>query len=197
MKPVRITEEKPRCAWVPRDDAVYIAYHDTEWGVPVHDDRKWFEFLTLEGFQAGLSWRTVLYKRENFRRAFADFEPQKVASFTEKDIASLLQNPAIIRNRLKIRAAVNNAAGFLAVQEKFGAFDAFMWQFVDGRPIVNHWEKNEQVPATTPLSDKMSRELKHHGFRFVGSTICYAHMQATGLVNDHLVSCFRRRELLS
>lgn len=197
MKPVRITEEKPRCAWVPRDDAVYIAYHDTEWGVPVHDDRKWFEFLTLEGFQAGLSWRTVLYKRENFRRAFADFEPQKVASFTEKDIASLLQNPAIIRNRLKIRAAVNNAAGFLAVQEKFGDFDAFMWQFVDGRPIVNHWEKNEQVPATTPLSDKMSRELKHHGFRFVGSTICYAHMQATGLVNDHLVSCFRRRELLS
>lgn len=197
MKPARIAEEKPRCTWVPRDDAVYITYHDTEWGVPVHDERKWFEFLTLEGFQAGLSWRTVLYKRENFRRAFADFDPRKVASFTEKDIAALLQNPGIIRNRLKIRAAVNNAACYLAVQEKFGGFDAFMWQFVDGRPIVNHWEKNEQVPAGTPLSDKMSRELKHHGFRFVGSTICYAHMQATGLVNDHLISCFRRRELLS
>ena len=186
---------KQRCFWVPEGDELYTKYHDEEWGVPVHDDQTWFEFLTLEGFQAGLSWKTILYKRENFRKAFADFDPQKIARFGDKEIAGLLNDAGIIRNKLKINAAVANAKVFLDVQAKYGSFDKYIWQFTDGRPIINQWEKDEQIPASTPLSDKMSRELKSLGFKFVGTTICYAHMQATGMVNDHTVSCFRHKEL--
>lgn len=186
---------KKRCFWVPPDDALYIDYHDKEWGVPVHDDRKLFEFLILEGFQAGLSWRTVLHKRENFRKAFAEFEVQEVARFNEGRIGRLMNNAGIIRNQLKIRAAVQNARAFLDVQQKYGSFDSFIWQFTDGRPLVNHWQTEEQVPASTELSDKISKELKSLGFKFVGTTICYAHMQATGMVNDHTVDCFRHAEL--
>ena len=186
---------KKRCSWVPEDDPLYTTYHDEEWGVPVHDDRKLFEFLILEGFQAGLSWRTVLYKRENFRAAFSGFDPRKVARFDERKLTELMNNKGIIRNKLKISAAVQNARAFLKVQEKFGSFDSFIWQFTDGRPIINHWEKDAHVPASTPLSDKMSKELKRLGFKFVGSTICYAHMQATGMVNDHTINCFRHARL--
>ena len=186
---------KKRCFWVPPDDVLYIDYHDKEWGVPVHDDRKLFEFLILEGFQAGLSWRTVLHKRENFRKAFAEFEVQEVARFNEGRIGRLMNNAGIIRNQLKIRAAVQNARAFLDVQQKYGSFDSFIWQFTDGRPLVNHWQTEEQVPASTELSDKISKELKSLGFKFVGTTICYAHMQATGMVNDHTVDCFRHTEL--
>jgi DNA-3-methyladenine glycosylase I len=186
---------KKRCSWVPEGDELYTKYHDEEWGVPVHDDQKWFEFLTLEGFQAGLSWKTILYKRENFRQAFAGFDPQKVTAFGEKEINRLLNNAGIIRNKLKILAAVNNAKIFLDVQQKYGSFDKYIWQFTDGRPIINHWEKDNQIPASTALSDKMSKEFKSLGFKFVGTTICYAHMQATGMVNDHTVSCFRHKEL--
>ena len=186
---------KKRCFWVPPDDVLYIDYHDKEWGVPVHDDRKLFEFLILEGFQAGLSWRTVLHKRENFRKAFAEFEVQEVARFNEGRIGRLMNNAGIIRNQLKIRAAVQNARAFLDVQQKYGSFDSFIWQFTDGRPLVNHWQTEEQVPASTELSDKISKELKSLGFKFVGTTICYAHMQATGMVNDHTVDCFRHAEL--
>ncbi len=184
-----------RCGWVPEDDALYVAYHDQEWGVPVHDDQKLFEFLVLEGFQAGLSWRTVLYKRENFRKAFADFDPQKVAAFTEQDLNRLLQDAGIIRNRLKINAAVSNARAFLKVQDEFGSFDRYIWDFVEGRPIINQWRTLDEIPAATPLSDTISKDMKQRGFKFVGTTIIYAHMQATGMVNDHLVDCFRYREL--
>lgn len=184
-----------RCFWVPPDDSLYVEYHDKEWGVPVHDDRILFEFLILEGFQAGLSWRTVLYKRNNFREAFAGFDVQRVARFDEHKIVALMKNAGIIRNKLKIKAAVNNARVFLEVQKEYGSFDAFIWQFTDGKPIVNHWKKDEQIPASTPVSDKMSKELKSLGFKFTGTTICYAHMQATGMVNDHTVDCFRHAEL--
>ncbi len=187
---------KTRCAWVPENDELYVAYHDTEWGVPVHDDRLLFEFFTLEAFQAGLSWRTVLYKRENFRRAFAGFAPERVALFTEKDTQRLLADAGIIRNKLKIAAAITNARQFLRVQEEFGSFDAYIWRFVDGHPIVNHWQHIDQLPASTPLSDTISKDLKRRGFRFAGSTIVYAHMQATGMVNDHTVDCFRYAQLL-
>ncbi len=174
-----------------------IQYHDTEWGVPVHDDRKLFEFLVLDAAQAGLSWRTILYKRENYRLAFADFDPAKVARFGESDIQRLLNDSGIVRNRLKVSAAVQNARSFLEIQEKFGSFDAYIWQFVDGRTIHNHFESFSQIPSRSPESDAMSKDLKAHGFAFVGSVICYAFMQAAGMVNDHLLSCFRYSELLN
>jgi DNA-3-methyladenine glycosylase I len=172
-----------------------VEYHDREWGVPVHDDRRHFEFLVLETAQAGLSWSTVLRKREGYRRAFSDFDPEKVARYTEKRIEKLLLDPSIIRNRLKIGAAVKNARQFLAVQEEFGSFDAYAWRFVDDRPKVNRWKSTGQVPATSPQSDAFSKDLKSRGFSFVGSTVIYAHMQAVGMVNDHLVDCFRYSEV--
>jgi DNA-3-methyladenine glycosylase I len=182
-----------RCPW-PEGD-LYIAYHDTEWGVPLHDDRALFEFLILEGAQAGLSWHTVLKKRENYRAAFDQFDPEKVARYTPARIKKLLANPGLIRNRLKIDSTVRNARAFLAVREEFGSFDRYLWRFVDGRPIINRFRSMHEIPARTAASDAMSKDLKQRGFNFVGSTICYAHMQATGMVNDHLVHCFRHREL--
>jgi DNA-3-methyladenine glycosylase I len=185
-----------RCAWA-EANVLQAAYHDAEWGVPVHDDRLWFEFLILEGAQAGLSWDTILRKRQNYRRAFARFDPRAVARFGTKDIATLMKDPGIVRNRLKIESAISNAAAFLAVQAEFGRFDRYIWQFVGGRTRRNRWRTPRQVPASTPESDAMSKDLKKRGFRFVGATICYAFMQATGMVNDHLVTCFRHRELQS
>ena len=184
-----------RCGWC-GEDALYVAYHDKEWGMPVHDDRRLFEFLILEGAQAGLSWITILRKRENYRQAFAGFDAGKVARFGARDVARLLADPGIVRNRLKVGAAISNAQRFLDVQEAFGSFDAYIWRFVDGRPIVNRWKTLKQVPASTQASDALSRDLKQRGFKFVGSTICYAHMQATGMVNDHLVGCFRHGEII-
>lgn len=181
---------KTRCTWV-TEDPLYIAYHDEEWGVPLHDDRALFEFLILEGAQAGLSWLTVLRKREAYRKAFAGFDPEKVARFTPRKIERLLENPGIIRNRLKVHSAVTNARAFLKVQEEFGSFDRFIWDFTGGKPIQNRWRSDAELPAKTPLSDRISKELKRRGFKFVGSTICYAHMQATGMVNDHTTDCFR------
>ena len=182
-----------RCPW-PADDPLMIAYHDTEWGVPLRDDRKLFEFLILEGMQAGLSWRTVLHKRGNFCKAFDGFDPEKVARYTDAKRQKLLRDPGIIRNRLKIQAATANARAFLKVQEREGSFSEYIWKFTGGKPVVNRWKTLKQLPAVTPESDAMSRDLKTRGFRFVGSTICYAHMQATGMVNDHLVSCFRHAQ---
>jgi DNA-3-methyladenine glycosylase I len=182
-----------RCPW-PVDD-LYRAYHDREWGVPLHDDQKLFEFLVLEGAQAGLSWHIILKKRENFRAAFDRFDPAKVARYSAAKIAKLLRHTGIVRNRLKIASAVQNARCFLAVREEFGSFDRYVWRFVEGRPIVNHWRSMKEVPARTSVSDALSRDLKQRGFNFVGSTICYAHMQATGMVNDHLTTCFRHKEL--
>jgi DNA-3-methyladenine glycosylase I len=182
-----------RCDWVSKP--LDLAYHDLEWGVPVHDERLLLEFLILEGAQAGLSWPTILAKREGYRKAFANFDARKLARFDEKKTAALLVNPEIVRNRLKILAAIQNARAFRAVQDESGSFDAFIWQFVDGKPKVNAWKTQQQVPARTPQSDAMSKELRHRGFKFVGSTICYAFMQAVGMVNDHLVSCFRYFEL--
>lgn len=183
-----------RCAWV-SDDQLYCDYHDREWGVAVHDDRLLFEFLTLEGAQAGLSWITVLRKRESYRVAFDGFDPAIVARFDEQKQAELLQNPGIIRNRLKIASTISNARAFLQVQEQFGSFDAYLWRFVEGRPIQNAWRSIKEVPASTAVSDSLSRDLKKLGFRFVGSTICYAMMQAIGMVNDHTIDCFRWQEL--
>ena len=183
-----------RCAWA-GNDALYQSYHDTEWGVPLHDDRRLFEFLVLEGAQAGLSWITILRKRENYRDAFDDFDATRIAAYDANKIESLLQNPGIVRNRLKIEATVTNARRFLEVQDKYGSFDTFVWQFVGGRPRQNNWRGLAEVPASTPESDAMSKELKRRGFKFVGTTICYAHMQATGMVNDHTTDCFRHREL--
>lgn len=185
--------EKTRCAW-PGADPLYVAYHDTEWGVPVHDDQTLFEFLILEGMQAGLSWITILRKRENFRAAFDGFDAAKVARYGARKTAQLLANPGIIRNRLKVAAAVTNARAFLAVQKEFGSFDAYIWRFVEGRPKVNAWRSLKEIPAKTVESDAMSKDLQKRGFKFVGSTICYAHMQATGMVNDHTVDCFRHAE---
>jgi DNA-3-methyladenine glycosylase I len=179
-----------RCNW-----SLYIKYHDTEWGTPVHSEVKHFEFLILETFQAGLSWLTILRKRENFRSAFAGFDPKKVAKFDKRKVNSLLKNEGIVRNRLKIESAVNNAKRFLEVQKEFGSFDKYMWGFVDGKPIINKRKTMSQIPATTKLSDEVSNDLKKRGFKFVGSTVVYAHMQAIGLVNDHVVSCFRYKEL--
>jgi DNA-3-methyladenine glycosylase I len=181
-----------RCAWV-RADPLYVAYHDDEWGVPVHDDRVLFEFLILEGAQAGLSWLTILRKRENYRRAFARFDPKRVARFGAREVRRLLADPGLVRNRLKIESAVRNARAFLAVQDEFGSFDRFQWQFVGGRPKRNAWTSVKQVPARTPESDALSQALRQRGFTFVGSTICYAHMQAVGMVNDHTTDCFRYR----
>ncbi|HEY6872087.1 MAG TPA: DNA-3-methyladenine glycosylase I [Geobacteraceae bacterium] len=183
-----------RCAWA-GSDPLYLAYHDREWGVPVHDDRLLFEFLTLEGAQAGLSWITILRKREAYRAAFAGFDPEAVARFDAAKVAALLADPGIVRNRLKVESAVTNAQAFLKVREEFGTFDAYMWGFVEGRPIRNAWKSMAEIPASTPLSDALSKDLKRRGFRFVGSTICYAHMQAVGMVNDHVVDCFRWREV--
>ena len=184
-----------RCPW-PADDARMIEYHDREWGVPMHDDRKLFEFLVLEGMQAGLSWSTILNKRENFRKAFHGFDPQKVARYTAKDVKRLLADAGIVRNRAKIAAAINNAQRFLEIQKEFGSFDRYIWQFVGGKPIRNRLKSLYELPAKTALSDAISQDLKQRGFKFVGSTIVYAHMQATGMVNDHLASCFRHREVM-
>lgn len=187
-------ENPIRCAWAARD-ALMIAYHDREWGVPVHDDRALFEFLILEGAQAGLSWSTILNKRASYRAAFDDFDPGKVARYREAKIAKLLANPGIVRNRLKILSAVRNAQAFLAAQKEFGSFDSYIWRFVEGRPVRNAWSRMEDVPASTAISDAMSKDLRKRGFGFVGSSICYAFMQATGMANDHLTSCFRHKEL--
>ncbi|HTT56024.1 MAG TPA: DNA-3-methyladenine glycosylase I [Opitutaceae bacterium] len=178
-----------RCPWP--TTPLYVAYHDTEWGVPLHDEHRLFEFLVLEGAQAGLSWLTILNKRENYRRAFDGFEPAKVARFNARKIAALLADPGIVRNRQKIESAVRNARAFLAVQEEFGSFDRYIWRFVDGRPVQNAWRRLKDIPPRTAVSDALSEDLRRRGFNFVGSTICYSHMQATGMVNDHLVACPR------
>lgn len=182
-----------RCAWAQGD--AMVRYHDEEWGVPVHDDRLLFEFLVLEGAQAGLSWSTVLNKREAYRAAFEGFDPARVATYGESEVARLLDDPGIIRNRAKVRSAIANAQAFLAVQDAFGSFDAYVWRFVDGKPVQNRWSSLEELPATSPVSDSLSKDLKARGFSFVGSTIVYAHMQATGMANDHLVGCFRHSQL--
>lgn len=182
-----------RCAWAEGVNLDYIAYHDEEWGVPVSDDRTQFEFLILEGAQAGLSWSTILNKRAGYRKHFADFDPEKVARFSKKRIEQILKDPAIVRNRLKVESAVSNAKAFLEVREEFGAFRKYIWGFVDGKPKQNRYRRMQDVPPTSAESDALSKDLKKRGFRFVGSTIIYAHMQATGLVNDHLVTCFRHK----
>ncbi|MDH3613496.1 MAG: DNA-3-methyladenine glycosylase I [Gammaproteobacteria bacterium] len=182
-----------RCQWAEGVSLDYIEYHDKEWGVPVFDDRVQFEFLILEGAQAGLSWSTILNKRDGYRRAFADFDPVKVARFTDKRVERLLLDPGIVRNRLKVRSAVGNAKAFLAVQQEFGSFSDYIWAFVGGKPLQNRFENDGDIPATSPESDTLSKDLKARGFKFVGSTIIYAHMQATGMVNDHVVGCFRHK----
>ncbi len=184
-----------RCQWCENTFDRYVRYHDDEWGVPVHDDRTHFEFLILESAQAGLSWATILKKREGYRKSFANFDAQKVAAYDEKKVEALLQDSSIIRNRLKIEATINNARKFIEVQQKFGSFDAYIWQFVDNKRIVNEWKTMSEVPITTKESDALSKGLKKQGFRFVGSTTIYAHMQATGLVNDHTTDCFRYKEV--
>ena len=181
-----------RCDW-PKNELA-IAYHDKEWGVPLHDDKGLFEFLILEGAQAGLSWDTILRKRENYRKAFDGFDVKKVSRYTDKRVEKLLQNEGIIRNRLKVSAAVSNAKAFLKVQKEFGSFDKYIWSFIDGKPILNKWKTTSQVPATSAVSDTISKDMKSRDFKFVGSTIIYAHMQATGMVNDHLISCFRYKQ---
>lgn len=186
-------QELIRCPW-PTDD-LYLRYHDTEWGVPVHDDRLLFEYLILEGAQAGLSWHTVLKKRENYRAAFDHFDVQKIARYGDQKIAELLANAGIIRNRLKIHATIQNAQAFLQIQADFGSFDTYLWRFVDGEPLQNHWKTMKDVPSLTDVSDALSKDLLKRGFKFVGSTICYANMQAIGMVNDHLVTCFRHQQL--
>jgi DNA-3-methyladenine glycosylase I len=182
-----------RCSWA-TGSKIEQDYHDTEWGVPLHEDRKLFEFITLEGAQAGLSWVTVLNKRENYRKLFDDFEVDKIARYSKRKVESLLKNPGIIRNRLKIESTVSNARAFIDIQDEFGSFDNYIWQFTNDKPIINRWKTAEDVPARTAISDAMSKELKKRGFRFAGSTICYAFMQATGMVNDHTVDCFRYSE---
>jgi DNA-3-methyladenine glycosylase I len=187
--------DKARCEWVNGADPLMVEYHDREWGLPVHDDRQHFEFLVLEAAQAGLSWSTVLRKREGYRKAFSDFDPEKVARYTDRRIEKLLLDPSIIRNRLKVQAAVRNAKQFLAVQEEFGTFDTYCWRFVDGTPRDGRRKGNGDTPATSPESDAFSKDLKSRGFSFVGSTVIYAHMQAVGMVNDHLLGCFRHSEV--
>lgn len=183
-----------RCDWCGSDD-LYCDYHDNEWGQPLHDDHTLFEFLILEGFQAGLSWITILRKRDAFRAAFAGFDPQKVALFDDTDIERLMNDKSIVRNRLKINAAIGNARAFLAIQAEFGSFDAWIWRFVDGQPIINHWPTHADIPVYTPLAETISATLKRRGFKFVGPTVIYSHMQATGMVNDHVTTCFRHPEL--
>ncbi len=187
-------KNRVRCGWC-GDDPLYVAYHDTEWGVPVVDDRTLFEFLILEGAQAGLSWSTILNKRDGYRRAFDGFDPKKVAGYDAEKVAKLLADPGIVRNRLKVGSAVTNAQAFLDIQNEKGSFSDYIWAFVDGRPIRNRWRSLSEIPATTQLAETISKDLKQRGFRFVGPTIVYAHMQATGMVNDHLVECFRHREV--
>jgi len=189
-----MSKEIIRCGWAGADD-LYIQYHDKEWGVPLHNDRRLFEMLVLEGAQAGLSWITILRKRKAYRKAFDNFTPEKIARYTDSRIAELLANPGIVRNRAKINAAVENARAFLMVQEEFGSFDYYVWSFVDGNPIVNKWKRLKQIPAETRQSQAMSKDLKRRGFRFVGPTICYAFMQAVGMVNDHTTDCFRYAEI--
>jgi len=184
---------KPRCAWI--SDPLMQKYHDEEWGVPLHDDRKLFEFMVLDAFQAGLSWKTVLNKRENFRKAFDNFDPVKISRYDDKKYNALLQDAGIIRNRAKIRGTIENSKAFLNVREEFGSFDHYIWSFVEGKPIVNRWISLSELPARTELSDRMSKDLTKRGFKFAGSTICYAFMQAAGLVNDHVTDCFRHREV--
>ncbi len=188
------TDGRARCPWCGADP-LYVRYHDEEWGVPVHDDGRHFEFLVLESAQAGLSWRTILNKRENYRRAYEGFDPQRVARYGEARLAALLADAGIVRNRRKIEASIHNAARFLEVQREYGSFDAYLWAFVGGRPLVNRWAELAQVPPRTELSDRISRDLKERGFRFVGSTIVYSHLQAVGVVNDHLGGCFRHAQL--
>ena len=184
---------RKRCDW-PGENKLMIEYHDTEWGVTLHDDRKLFEFLLLDNAQAGLSWQTILNKRENYRKAFDNFDPAKIARYNKRKITSLLNNPGIVRNRLKVQSAVTNALAFLDIQAEFGSFDTYIWQFVNGKPTLNHWKNLNDIPATSPESDAMSKALKQRGFKFVGSTICYAFMQSAGLVNDHLTCCFRHTQ---
>jgi DNA-3-methyladenine glycosylase I len=186
---------KKRCPWGDSDDRQYRDYHDREWGVPVHDDRRLFELLVLEGAQAGLSWSTILHRRESYRRAFAGFDPKKVAAFDSRKVEKLLQDPGIIRNRLKVESAISNAKAFLEVQREFGSFDSYVWSFVGGKPIVNRRRSGSDIPAVTPEAEGMSSDLVKRGFRFVGPTICYAYMQSMGMVNDHVVYCFRHSEL--
>ena len=183
-----------RCSW-PGTDPLYIRYHDEEWGVPLHDEQKLFEFLILEGAQAGLSWITILKKREAYRKAYYDFNVEKVARFNSRSVERLLKDPGIVRNRLKIEAAITNARAYLDIQDKHGSFNDFIWNYVDGKPLQNSYKTLKQIPASTPLSDKISKDLKKHGFKFVGSTICYAFMQATGMVNDHITCCYRYKEV--
>ena len=194
MSGLILANNPKRCDWCGHDQ-IYISYHDTEWGVPVHDDKKLFEFLILEGAQAGLSWLTILKRREGYRKAFADFNAEEIAGFSKDRIEILMQDAGIIRNRLKIAAAITNAKAFLAVCEQFGSFDKYSWQFVNGESIVNAWQSIKDVPSTSKESDAFSKDLKQRGFKFVGSTIIYAHMQAVGMVNDHLVGCFRHNEV--
>lgn len=188
------TDNKPRCGWM-GDDELMLRYHDKEWGVPVHDDQKWFEYLVLDAFQAGLSWKTVLNKREGFREVFHGFDPKKVSKMTDKEMEAARNNPAIIRNRLKIKSAVGNAKAFLKLQDKHRSFNSYIWSFTDGQVINNGWKDLHKIPVSTPLSDTISKSLKKDGFSFVGTTICYAFLQAAGVVNDHLISCFRYEEL--
>ena len=185
-----VTKALQRCAWALGSE-LEQNYHDNEWGVPLHDDRKLFEFITLEGAQAGLSWATILKKRENYRKLFADFDVEKIARYNTSKVDTLLNNPGIIRNRLKVESTISNARAFINIQHEFGSFDAYIWQFTDGKPVVNRWKTVQHIPASTEISDTMAKQLKKRGFRFVGSTICYAFMQATGMVNDHTVDCFR------
>lgn len=187
--------EKKRCGWVPKNDALYREYHDKEWGVPVHDEHLLFEFIILEGAQAGLSWATILKKREHYREVYDHFDPQKVAAYGPDKVDSLLNDPGIVRNRLKVNASIENAKAFLKIQEDYGSFDNFIWRFVKGKPLQNRWNSLSEVPAKSEVSDDMSKSLKKLGFKFVGSTICYAFMQAAGLVNDHTVECFRYQEV--
>lgn len=188
---------KERCGWCLGVSEAYLAYHDEEWGSPVRDDAGQFEFLVLESAQAGLSWSTVLHKRAGYRRAFAGFDPEKVARFNRRSVERLVGDAGIIRNRMKIEAAIGNARAFLAVRDEFGSFSDYLWDFVDGRPVVNRWREMRQVPASTPLSDRISKDLRDRGFKFVGTTIIYAHLQATGLVNDHLVHCYRHAQCIA
>jgi len=183
----------PRCTWGTKDE-LYINYHDKEWGVPVHDDQKQFEFLVLESAQAGLSWYTILKKRENYRKAYDGFDPEKVAKYDEAKVEELLQNAGIVRNRRKIEASINNAQRFLEIQKEFGSFCNYIWKFVDNKPIINEWKDMSEMPAKTELSDLVSKDIKKRGFKFLGSTIVYSHLQATGLINDHLTNCFRWKE---
>jgi DNA-3-methyladenine glycosylase I len=188
-------DNRIRCPWCEGSE-LYRRYHDEEWGIPVHEERKHFEFLVLESAQAGLSWATILKKRDNYRKAYRGFDPQVVARFGTRDVKRLLNDAGIVRNRLKIESSINNAKRFLEVQQEFGSFDTYLWSFVGGSPIVNRWKTLEEIPAKTDLSDKVSKDLKNRGFRFVGSTIIYAHLQAVGLVNDHLIDCYRYNELI-